>query len=494
MAQSQTDIESALYNVFESFAAFGDRDSAAQLDSFRFAKLLRETGVIDNRSFSLSNADIVFSKAKQRSARTLTFDDFIVALGLVAELKYPTDPEGFSRVVDAIMHCQGPMVVTSVAPGQQPSGIFAKLTDPRLYTGSHVHRFDPATGRGKGLAGRDVITTGRGTVDILQEGQPISDLSQLLRPSMRGGTHISSEEARRRRQQAPQVRPEYSPRRAPPSSSHAGSGSAPSSPGSPSGSRVKEHGAYYYPSPSPNGSANGSARYGGSSALGSPSRGSVSGGGFPASPMTSPQPPKLRVSAVPAALAGGGAGGDGGDIGQLQAIFDAYCLFGTTGATGREGEMTSQAFSKMMKESGVVGPVSQGRLPPAAVDVAYAKARGPDRNKRTITYDQFLYALQLLAVEMYPDAADTDPLAATAALAGLIVSAGGPALNVSVPVAEVVAASALGSASGGMPSVFAKLTDSRLYTGSHVHRFDESGRGRGKAGRTHVPGLDDHDE
>lgn len=34
------------------------------------------------------------------------------------------------------------------------------------------------------------------------------------------------------------------------------------------------------------------------------------------------------------------------------------------------------------------------------------------------------------------------------------------------------------------PSIFERLTDSRLYTGSHKHRFDQNGVGRGLDGRT----------
>lgn len=43
--------------------------------------------------------------------------------------------------------------------------IFDKLTDPSLYTGTHKHRFDPKTGKGLGLAGRDSIAKGYGTVN-----------------------------------------------------------------------------------------------------------------------------------------------------------------------------------------------------------------------------------------------------------------------------------------------------------------------------------------
>eukprot|EP00386_Alphamonas_edax_P000905 GDKI01002741.1.p1 GENE.GDKI01002741.1~~GDKI01002741.1.p1 ORF type:complete len:232 (+),score=64.12 GDKI01002741.1:91-786(+) len=45
-----------------------------------------------------------------------------------------------------------------------------------------------------------------------------------------------------------------------------------------------------------------------------------------------------------------------------------------------------------------------------------------------------------------------------------------------------------------MPSVFEKLTDTSQYTGSHRHRFDESGRGLGIAGREDVCVHDGHTE
>lgn len=36
------------------------------------------------------------------------------------------------------------------------------------------------------------------------------------------------------------------------------------------------------------------------------------------------------------------------------------------------------------------------------------------------------------------------------------------------------------------PSIFDKLTDTKHYTGTHQHRFDAAGRGRGLAGRDRV--------
>ena len=36
-------------------------------------------------------------------------------------------------------------------------------------------------------------------------------------------------------------------------------------------------------------------------------------------------------------------------------------------------------------------------------------------------------------------------------------------------------------------SIFDKLTDSTQYTGTHKHRFDSDGKGRGRAGRDYLP-------
>eukprot|EP01043_Picozoa_sp_COSAG02_P069694 COSAG02_NODE_12048_length_1607_cov_1.685013_1_plen_330_part_10 len=60
----------------------------------------------------------------------------------------------------------------------ETSGIFAKLTDPDQYTGSHRHRFH-ADGTGRGLAGRDRVRKGAGSVAVDDGFEP------LLRPELR---------------------------------------------------------------------------------------------------------------------------------------------------------------------------------------------------------------------------------------------------------------------------------------------------------------------
>lgn len=69
--------------------------------------------------------------------------------------------------------------------------IFDKLTDPKLYTGAHKHRFDPKTGQGKGLAGRDRCQKGTGTPHTTSSNfrgstnansdETVHSISQILR-------------------------------------------------------------------------------------------------------------------------------------------------------------------------------------------------------------------------------------------------------------------------------------------------------------------------
>ena len=52
---------------------------------------------------------------------------------------------------------------TAAAAHLQQRQMLAKVTDTQQYTGIHRHRFDPATGQGRGLAGRDSIPKGEGS-------------------------------------------------------------------------------------------------------------------------------------------------------------------------------------------------------------------------------------------------------------------------------------------------------------------------------------------
>ena len=466
MAAPATTVEDGLWAVFEAYASFGDRDAHSEvaLDSFRWTKLLREAGVHEP-GFGANATDVAWAKCCPRGTRRMCFDTFIIGLGLVAESKWPgLDPaEAFAALVSAVLALPGP-ALTGVAPAppSTSTGIFQKLTDASLYTGTHRLRFD-GEGRGLGLAGRDAIPHGAGTHPApAPPGAPIHDLSQLLRPGMaRGGTQLSSP-------------PRASARRRPPQSPPRGGAGAAAS-HSPRGTPSSSHFA-----------SDGARRRADAPASGSPR---VDSGGASRLSAT----PRLRLATSLQLMAAGGEGGPldaGGDLSSLGAVFQAYAVFGGSASGARGDELSSTAFAKLCREAGVVGAGGGGAgcVPPSSVDVAYAKARGPHR--RTLDYDGFLFALQLLALEVYPaQAASGDPadaLAVTARLAQRMVAAGGPALNLSRSSASVVAAQAMAATGGDAPphyDVFTKLTDHRFYTGAHVHRFDDDGLGRGRAGR-----------
>jgi len=93
----------ALHSIFSSFAAFGgDRATHAvipatepTLDSQRFAKLCRDCNLLDGQLLTPQAVDIVFAKAKgSPKSRRLDFAQFRKALGLLAEVKFGSNPDG----------------------------------------------------------------------------------------------------------------------------------------------------------------------------------------------------------------------------------------------------------------------------------------------------------------------------------------------------------------------------------------------------------------
>lgn len=77
----------------------------------------------------------------------------------------------------------------------------------------------------------------------------------------------------------------------------------------------------------------------------------------------------------------------------------------------------------------------------------------------------------MLAPVRHPD---LDMVAGLQSLVERIIRSGGPVCT--------TAAMPASAGAGGGPSVFDKLTDTRLYTGSHRERFDDEGRGVGLYG------------
>eukprot|EP00217_Crustomastix_stigmatica_P002796 CAMPEP_0183819806 /NCGR_PEP_ID=MMETSP0803_2-20130417/64325_1 /TAXON_ID=195967 /ORGANISM="Crustomastix stigmata, Strain CCMP3273" /LENGTH=798 /DNA_ID=CAMNT_0026064695 /DNA_START=85 /DNA_END=2481 /DNA_ORIENTATION=- len=114
-----------LEEVFEAFATFGG-GQAGSLDNAKFAKLCNDCGLI-NKQFTATNADIIFSKAKPKGERRITFRSFLIALDLVAEHKNTA----YETVAGQVVSAGGPA----------SSGTKAEAVrfhdDKSLYTGAY---------------------------------------------------------------------------------------------------------------------------------------------------------------------------------------------------------------------------------------------------------------------------------------------------------------------------------------------------------------------
>jgi hypothetical protein len=86
---SQADI----MEVFEFYANFGRSSIQSYqdtLDSFMFMKLCREApGLIDKKRITRTDIDLIFTKARPKNDRKLSFSHFLDALAAIAEKKYP---------------------------------------------------------------------------------------------------------------------------------------------------------------------------------------------------------------------------------------------------------------------------------------------------------------------------------------------------------------------------------------------------------------------
>ncbi|XP_032830371.2 tubulin polymerization-promoting protein family member 2-like isoform X2 [Petromyzon marinus] len=108
---------------------------------------------------------------------------------------------------------------------------------------------------------------------------------------------------------------------------------------------------------------------------------------------------------------------------------------------------------------------STNRLAQAHDDSHVKERARQERTARVITVPQFLSALEELSRKRFPS---REPEHALRGVHGL-VAGGTPAI------AGVTKATSAGAVS--------RLTDASRFTGSHRERFDEAGRGRGRAGR-----------
>ncbi|XDA85055.1 hypothetical protein R6Z07F_014841 [Ovis aries] len=144
---------SALEEAFRRFAVHGDaRASGREMHGKNWSKLCRDCQVIDGRSVTVTDVDIVFSKIKGKSCRTITFEQFKEALEELAKKRFKDkSAEEAVREVHKLIEGKAPIISGVTKAISSPT--VSRLTDTSKFTGSHKERFDPS-GRGKGRAGR----------------------------------------------------------------------------------------------------------------------------------------------------------------------------------------------------------------------------------------------------------------------------------------------------------------------------------------------------
>uniref|UniRef100_A0A4W2H090 Tubulin polymerization promoting protein n=1 Tax=Bos indicus x Bos taurus TaxID=30522 RepID=A0A4W2H090_BOBOX len=144
---------SALEEAFRKFAVHGDaRASGREMHGKNWSKLCRDCQVIDGRSVTVTDVDIVFSKIKGKSCRTITFEQFKEALEELAKKRFKDkSAEEAVREVHKLIEGKAPIISGVTKAISSPT--VSRLTDTSKFTGSHKERFDPS-GRGKGRAGR----------------------------------------------------------------------------------------------------------------------------------------------------------------------------------------------------------------------------------------------------------------------------------------------------------------------------------------------------
>ncbi|KAJ3077393.1 hypothetical protein HDU98_000043 [Podochytrium sp. JEL0797] len=171
--------------AFEEFALFGTPRFPISptsppppplgLDNAKFAKLCRDSGLVDHASLSPIDVDIIFAKCKQKGKRKLMYIEFLEALREVAKTRQCEVDHVVALVVTAVPEINGTI--------PEVDDLLDKLTDTSLYTGTHKNRFDPVTGHGLGLEGRETVNPTSNLSTIVSRHNSAKTLGSRVTPT-----------------------------------------------------------------------------------------------------------------------------------------------------------------------------------------------------------------------------------------------------------------------------------------------------------------------
>jgi len=137
-------------------------------------------------------------------------------------------------------------------------------------------------------------------------------------------------------------------------------------------------------------------------------------------------------------------------------IFRAFAKFGDSKSTGEA--ITLSNSDKWMKQAKVIDPK---KVTTTDTGIAFKKV---GKTKRALTLEEYNLFLDELT--------KTTKKITLEEIKDMMAKAGPPATNKTTKTV--------------VDGAVARLTDTKRYTGSHKQRFDEEGKGRGKAGRVDV--------
>uniref|UniRef100_A0A2K6RJA7 Tubulin polymerization promoting protein n=1 Tax=Rhinopithecus roxellana TaxID=61622 RepID=A0A2K6RJA7_RHIRO len=114
---------SALEEAFRRFAVHGDtRATGREMHGKNWSKLCKDCQVIDGRNVTVTDVDIVFSKIKGKSCRTITFEQFQEALEELAKKRFKDkSSEEAVREVHRLIEGKAPIISgVTTAAGSSP--------------------------------------------------------------------------------------------------------------------------------------------------------------------------------------------------------------------------------------------------------------------------------------------------------------------------------------------------------------------------------------
>ncbi|KAM5338382.1 tubulin polymerization-promoting protein family member 2 isoform 2-T2 [Glossophaga mutica] len=160
-ASLQLIMASEAEKTFQRFAVFGESSSSGtEMNNKNFSKLCKDCGVMDGKTVTSTDVDIVFSKVKAKNARTITFQQFQEAMKELGQKRFKSkNPDEALENVYKLIEGKDP-ATTGVTKATTVGGV-SRLTDTSKYTGTHKERFDES-GKGKGISGREDLTDNSG--------------------------------------------------------------------------------------------------------------------------------------------------------------------------------------------------------------------------------------------------------------------------------------------------------------------------------------------